>query len=195
MTAIWAVRSAGIDPITGKEVFIKKDGTTTYTWSSEDQVICGDTEPDFQGNFGANLRWKGFDLNLAFTYKYGGQTYNSTLVEKVENVDVLNNNVDKRVLTERWNTAGQTAKFKSIKDTSTTKPTSRFVEDYNELCFSAITLGYDMSHMPFVKRSPLDYLRLSFTMNDICWLSTVKKEFGLSYPRARVFSFNISARL
>lgn len=195
MTAIWAVRSAGIDPITGKEVFIKKDGTTTYTWSSEDQVICGDTEPDFQGNFGANLRWKGFDLNLAFTYKYGGQTYNSTLVEKVENVDVLNNNVDKRVLTERWNTAGQTAKFKSIKDTSTTKPTSRFVEDYNELCFSAITLGYDMSHMPFVKRSPLDYLRLSFTMNNICWLSTVKKEFGLSYPRARVFSFNISARL
>lgn len=195
LTAIWAVPSAGIDPITGKEVFIKKDGTTTYEWSSNDQVVCGDATPDFQGNFGFNLRWRHFDLNSSFSYKYGGQTYNSTLVDKVENVDVINNNVDIRVLTERWNTPGQTAKFKSIMDTSTTKPTSRFVEDYNELAFSAITLGYDFSYMPAIKRSPLEYLKLSFTMNDVCWLSTVKKEFGLSYPRARVFSFTLSARL
>lgn len=30
------------------------------------------------------------------------QRYNSTLAEKVENVDVYNYNVDKRVLTKRW---------------------------------------------------------------------------------------------
>lgn len=195
LTAIWAVRSAGIDPITGREVFFKKDGTTTYEWSSDDQVVCGDATPKFQGNFGFNLRWKGFDLNASFTYKLGGQIYNSTLVDKVENVDVINNNVDRRVLTDRWNTPGVAARFKGIADTSTTKPTSRFVEDYNELSFAAITLGYDFSNLPFIKRSPLEYLKLSFTMNDVCWLSTVKKEFGLSYPRARVFSFTLSARL
>ncbi|MFS6556005.1 hypothetical protein VPJ68_11140, partial [Parabacteroides distasonis] len=33
-TAIYAVRSAGIDPASGKEIFIKKDGTYTYTYSS-----------------------------------------------------------------------------------------------------------------------------------------------------------------
>lgn len=194
LSAIWAVKSAGIDPVTGKEVFIKKDGTTTYEWSSDDQVVCGDATPKFQGNFGLSFRWKGFDLNAAFTYKMGGQTYNSTLVDKVENVDVKNSNVDIRVLTERWNTPGVPAKYKSISDTSTTKPTSRFVEDYNELSFSAITMGYDFSGMNFVKKSPLQFLKLSFTMNDIAWLSTVKKEFGLSYPRARVFSFQLSAR-
>ncbi len=194
LTALWAVRSAGIDPATGKEVFIKKDGTTTFQWNSDDQVVCGDATPKFQGNFGVSLRWQGFDFNAAFTYKMGGQTYNSTLVEKVENVDVLNKNVDLRVLTERWNTPSQKAKFKSISDTSTTKPTSRFVEDYDEVCFSAITMGYDFSSMQFVRRSPLQYLKLSFTMNDVAWLSTVKKEFGLSYPRARVFSFSLSAR-
>lgn len=194
LTAIWAVKSAGIDPVTGKEVFIKKDGTTTYEWDSNDQVVCGDATPKFQGNFGLSFRWHGFDLNAAFTYKMGGQTYNSTLVEKVENVDVRNNNVDLRVLTERWNTPGVPAKFKSISDTSTTKPTSRFVEDYNELCFSAITMGYDFSSMKWIRKSPVEYLKLSFTMNDIAWLSSVKKEFGLSYPRARVFSFSLSAR-
>ena len=194
MTAIWAVRSAGIDPVTGKEVFIKKDGTTTYEWSADDQVVCGDATPKIQGNIGLSARWKNIDLNVAFTYKLGGQTYNSTLVDKVENVDVNNWNVDNRVLTERWNTPGIPANFKAIGDYSTTKPTSRFVEDYNELAFSAISISYDFSNMKLIKRSPIDYLKLTGTMNDIGWLSNVKKEFGLSYPRARVFSFTLSAR-
>ena len=194
MTAIWAVRSAGIDPTTGQEVFIKKDGTTTFEWSSTDQVVCGDSQPKYQGNFGLSARWRNFDANCSFSYKWGGQTYNSTLVDKVENVDVLNWNVDERVLTERWNTPGQVAKFKSIMDTSTTKPTSRFVEDYNELAFSVITIGYDFSSLPIIKKSPLEYLKLTATMNDVGWLSTVKKEWGLSYPRARTFSFTLSAR-
>ncbi|MBO4606431.1 MAG: SusC/RagA family TonB-linked outer membrane protein [Prevotella sp.] len=194
MTAIWAVRSAGIDPTTGREVFIKKDGTTTFDWSSTDQVVCGDSQPEYQGNFGLSARWRNWDANCSFSYKWGGQTYNSTLVDKVENVDVLNWNVDERVLTERWNTPGQVAKFKSIMDTSTTKPTSRFVEDYNELAFSVITIGYDFSSLPFIMKSPLEYLKLTATMNDVGWLSTVKKEWGLSYPRARTFSFTLSAR-
>lgn len=194
LTAIWAVRSAGIDPITGKEVFIKKDGTTTYEWSTDDQVVCGDTQPKVNGNIGTSASCYGFEINLTFTYKLGGQTYNSTLVDKVENVDVLNWNVDKRVLTDRWNTPGVPAKFKSIADVSTTKPTSRFVENYNELMLSAVSVGYDFSSLKFVRRSFLEYLKLTFNMNDVFWLSTVKKEQGLSYPRARVLSFSLQAR-
>ena len=194
MTAIWAVRSAGIDPTTGREVFIKRDGTTTFEWSSADQVVCGDSQAKYQGSFGLSARWRQFEANCSFSYKLGGQTYNSTLVDKVENVDVLNWNVDSRVLTERWNTPGQVAQFKSIMDTSTTKPTSRFVEDYDELAFSVITVGYDLSLLPLIKRSPFEYLKISATMNDVGWLSTVKKEWGLSYPRARTFSFQLSAR-
>lgn len=194
MTAIWGVRSGGIDPVTGKEVFIKKDGTTTYTWDTKDQIVLGDNTPKLQGNFGANISLYGFDLNLAFSYRCGGQTYNSTLVEKIENVDVLNNNVDKRVLTERWNTPGVTAKYKSISDHTVTQPTSRFVEDLNELTFSSINIGYDFSQWKFIKRSPLEYLKLTFNMNDVAYISTVKKERGTSYPYARTFSFGLQAR-
>jgi len=194
MTAIWAVRSMGIDPITGQEVFLKKDGSTTYEWSVDDQVVVGDATPKFRGNFGSNLRHKGFDVSFAFTYQLGRQTYNSTLVEKVENVDVLNNNVDKRVLTDRWNTPGQSANFKSITDYSITKPTSRFVEDLNELVLSSINLGYDFSQMNWVQKSPLDYFKISFNMNDVARISSVKQEFGLTYPRGRVMSFMVQAR-
>ncbi len=194
MTAIWAVISKGIDPITGQEVFVTKDGATTFNWSTSDQVVCGDATPKFKGNLGLNLRHKGFSMNCAFTYRFGGQIYNSTLVNKVENVDVLNDNVDKRVLTDRWNTPGVPAKFKSITDYSITKPTSRFVEDLNELIFSSLNFGYDFSETKLIKESPFEYLEMSFNTNDIGRLTSVKQEFGLSYPRARVFSFLIRAR-
>lgn len=124
----------------------------------------------------------------------GGQTYNSTLVEKIENADVKNWNVDKRVLTDRWNTPGVPAKYKSITDQSVTKPTSRFVEDINELMLSSVMLSYDFSNMKWVKRSPMEYFKITFNMSDVFWLSSVKKEQGLDYPRAHAFSFGIQAR-
>jgi hypothetical protein len=194
MTAIWAVPSKGIDPITGKEVFIKRDGTTTYTWDTDDQVVCGDSNPKWQGNFGANFTFRGFEVDCSLNYRCGGQTYNSTLVDKIENVDVLNNNVDKRVLTERWNTPGVPAKYKAITDHSVTKPTSRFVEDLNELTLSSINVAYDFSALKFVKRSFLEYLKLTFNMNDVAYISSIKKERGTSYPYARTFSFGLQAR-
>lgn len=194
LTAIWGVRSNGIDPITGKEVFVKKDGSTSYTWDTDDQVVLGDATPKFRGNLGSNLSYKGFEVNLSFTYKLGGQIYNSTLVEKVENVDIYNNNVDKRVLTDRWNTPGTPAKFKSITDLSITKPTSRFVENLNEFTFSAINISYDFSPLQFIKKTGIQFCRLNFIMNDVAWISSVKREQGLSYPKAQAFSTAIQLR-
>ena len=55
MSAIKAVPSLGIDPTTGQELFMKKDGTITYTWDATDKVICGDSEPKVFGNVGTNL--------------------------------------------------------------------------------------------------------------------------------------------
>lgn len=194
LTAIWGVRSNGIDPITGKEVFVKKDGTTTYTWSTNDQVVLGDATPKYRGNLGCNMAYLGFEVNLSFGYKLGGQVYNSTLVEKVENADIFNNNVDKRVLTDRWNTPGVPAKFKSITDQSITKPTSRFVENLNEFTFSAINMSYDFSGIKLIQKVGIQFCRLTFTMNDVAWISTVKREQGLSYPKAEAFSTSLQLR-
>jgi hypothetical protein len=193
LSSIWAVPSLGIDPVTGKEVFIKKDGTTTFQWAAADQVVCGDSNPKFSGNVGASIGWEGLTLNFAFTFKQGGQVYNSTLVDKIENVDINNNNVDLRALTERWNTPGIEAKFKSIRDNTTTKTTSRFVENLNEFVFSSINIDYDLGRLNFMKKTSIERLKVSFNMNDIGRISTVREERGTSYPFARVFSFGIQA--
>ena len=41
MTAIWAVRSLGIDPITGDEIFLTRDGKTTTEWNVSEYGLCG----------------------------------------------------------------------------------------------------------------------------------------------------------
>ena len=45
LTALKVVPSAGIDPVTGQEIFIKRDGTYTFVYDSNDKVIFGDTNP------------------------------------------------------------------------------------------------------------------------------------------------------
>ena len=133
MNTIFAVRSLGIDPANGKEIYLKADGhTLTYDWDARDKVACGVTAPKVWGNFNTMLRYKGWTLNAIFSYRCGGQMYNSTLANKVENIHPINN-ADKRVLYDRWKEPGDHAKFKSVTDLSETQATSRFVADENTL--------------------------------------------------------------
>lgn len=183
---IWAVRSLGIDPATGQEVFLTKNGEKTFEWNSADQVPCGVTDPDLLGTFGTFLMWKGFQLNMQFMYRIGGQMYNQTLVDRVENANKWYN-VDRRVLEDRWMQPGDMTFFKDIKDDEKTKPTSRFVEDYNYLNLSALSMSYDFN----VSKWKLKRFKVLFSMNDVFRVSSVKVERGTNYPFARTFTLSL----
>lgn len=198
LSSIWGVRSMGINPADGQEVFVGKNGQLTRAWNASDQVVLGTKEPKVQGSFGFNLVWKQWSLYSTFMYEAGGQQYNQTLVDKVENVNVYTGNVDRRVLTERWKKPGDNAKYKSLvtgrSTVSRTKPTSRFVEDYNMLQWSSMELGYDVSKK-LLNKIHLNMLRLTFSLTDIMHLSSVKQERGTSYPFARTVSFSLKLAL
>ena len=189
MTSIWAVKSLGIDPQNGKEILMKRDGTVTYDYDTADQVVCGDTQPKYNGNFGFNGELNGWGFNVTANYRWGGQIYNSTLVERVENAQ-LQYNVDKRVLSDRWQKAGDMALYKAITDQSVTYPTSRFVQDYNLFTMASLTLYYDFRNCNFVKNSFIERLKVSAYTNDLFVISSVKTERGTSYPFARTFSLS-----
>ena len=193
MNAIWAVRSLGIDPGNGEELFLDRNGNTTYTWDAKDQVVCGDALPKFTGTFGFNLDWKGLIVNTSFYFRLGGQIYNQTLADKVENADIQYN-VDRRVYSGRWTTPGQQAEYKKLTYPNYfTRPTSRFIQDLNELQMTSLNVGYDFRNWKFVKESGLERLKLSFYMNDVFRASTVKIERGTDYPFAHSFSFQLQA--
>ena len=189
MNAIWAVPSLGIDPQNGKEIFVKRDGTVTYEYDMNDQVVCGDTQPKWNGLFGLNGEYNGWGWNISMNYRWGGQIYNSTLVNKVENADI-HYNVDKRVMTERWQKPGDMALYKAITDLSTTYPTSRFVQDYNLFTLSSLSVYYDFRNCKFVKNSFLERMKITAYTNDLFVISSIKTERGTDYPYARTFSLS-----
>ena len=48
-TTLYTVRSWGIDPSSGQEVYLTRDGKKTFTWNALDKVPVGDTNPKVSG--------------------------------------------------------------------------------------------------------------------------------------------------
>ncbi|WP_176554877.1 SusC/RagA family TonB-linked outer membrane protein [Butyricimonas sp. Marseille-P3923] len=195
-TTIWAVRSMGIDPQTGREVFMTRNGQLTNEYSAVDQVPVGDTEPKFQGTVSTTFTYKGFSLTLAGQYRWGGQVFNQTLIDKVENAN-LHMNTDRRALYNRWKNPGDQVFFKAIDGNVSrvdTKESSRFVMDDNEFYFSTINLSYRMEGQKFqcLQRVGISSVTLGLYMEDICRFSTVKMERGIDYPFSRGVSMSLN---
>ena len=188
-SAIYAMKSLGIDPATGQELYRKADGTNTFVWDPADNVVCGDASPKVNGALGTNLTYRRWSLNASFTYKLGGQVYNQTLVDRVENADIRDN-VDRRVLVQRWQKPGDRTFFKDINNTDRTPASSRFIQDESVLQLSSLSLSYDLKQ-EWVRKMCMQTVRFGATMNDLFRLSTVKRERGLDYPFARNLSFSI----
>ena len=192
LTAIYGMKSLGINPADGEELFVDRSGNVTGKWLSSQQQIIGNTEPKGQGSFGINIRWKRLTLYTSCMYEFGGQQYNSTLLGKVECVDLSSSNADKRVLTQRWQKPGDVTPLKNIANRKlTTQSTSRFVQDNNEFTINSISLSYEFNP-EWVRRIGLDVLRIQASTNDLGTFSSIKQERGLDYPFARTFNLGLS---
>lgn len=192
-TAIYAVPSAGIDPATGREIFIKKDGSYTYTYNKDDQVACGDTNPVMQGSFSSMLQYKNFSLTASFQYRFGGEMYNSTRALKVENINPRKN-CDVRAFTDRWTKAGDVKPYIDIANATGNSSvyTDRFVEKDNELWLSSLYLQYNVP-TAFLKKIHVQKLYVGIGTEDLFRITSAKYERGTSYPYSR--SVNMSASL
>lgn len=186
---IYAVRSLGIDPENGREIFVKKDGTHTYDWDVRDVVAVADNTPTADGYFGTNISYKGFLLQVQFYTRFGGKEYNQTLVDRVENADPRYN-VDTRVLEQRWKQSGDKALYKDITNLGSSRLSDRFIQKDNVLDLNSVYLSYDFSK-EFCNRLAMKSLRASVIMNDAYRWSSMQVERGLDYPFARMFTFSI----
>lgn len=192
LNTIWVVRSLGIDPANGKEMFLDKSGKRTYDWNADDYVAYATTDPGLYGNLGLGIFYKGFSLNTYLNYSLGEKAYNQTLVDRVENAD-KHYNCDRRVLVDRWHNPGDETFFKDVKDASVTRPTSRFVQKNNYLNMTSLNVAYEFDGR-LLEPLRIKYLKLAFYMNDLFRISTMKAERGLDYPFARTFTTSLQIR-
>ncbi len=193
---MWAVPSLGIDPATGREVFLKKDGTQTFIYSADDEVVVGSSRPDVEGIVGTSFYWKGFSASLNFRYRVGGQVMATALYNKVENISdaMVYRNQDKRALYDRWQKPGDQAKFKGIQENDSSTPmSSRFVVTENTFSGESISLGYE-TNASWLRYIGANGLTLRAYMNEIFRISSFKEERGIEYPFARSVTFSLSLR-
>ena len=198
VNAIWAVRSLGIDPSNGREIYLNRNDSMTYIWNPLDKVVVGDAIADLRGNFGTNFSYAGFSLGLFFSYEFGGHLYNQTLADRVEDAN-LSYNVDRRVLLGRWKAPGDATYFKGLVDengrtvNTKTNATSRFVQKNNYIHAESITVSYLFSNK-LNRYLGLSNTRVNFTVNDLKRWSSIDVERGTQYPFARNFTINISTQ-
>ena len=190
---IWAVKSAGIDPSTGRELFYDKEGNYTYDFSYDNEVICGNTRPKIEGVIGTSLNYKGFSVSMNFRYQTGASVFNEALFNKVENISVsgLNKNQDKRALHERWQNPGDKVRFKDIANAASTPMSSRFIQKENVLSMESVYVGYEF-YEGWIKKIGLSNLKIQASMRDVFRASTIKSERGTLYPFARSLELGLS---
>ena len=190
---IWAVKSAGIDPSTGRVLFYDKEGNYTYDFSYDNEVICGNTRPKIEGVIGTSLNYKGFSVSMNFRYQTGASVFNEALFNKVENISVsgLNKNQDKRALYERWQNPGDKVRFKDIANAASTPMSSRFIQKENVLSMESVYVGYEF-YEGWIKKIGLSNLKIQASMRDVFRASTIKSERGTLYPFARSLELGLS---
>ncbi len=184
--SIYAVRSLGIDPSTGQEVYLDRDGNITDTWAAGDKVYLGSADPLYRGNLNTMVRWKGLTFNASFNYYWGGKVYNQTLIDRVEVTlnDLTTSNVDRRVYEDRWMQPGDKTFFKGFSNEET-RATSRFVMDDNTLELSSMSLEYRWDNQWLRNMTHLQSITFGVNINNLFYWSSVKQERGIDYPFAR----------
>ena len=191
MDALYVVPSLGIDPNTGREIYIDKRGNPTYTWQPDNRKSYGVRQPKVNMNFSTSVRYKGLNVTASFSARMGGKIYNSTLVSKVEQAD-LRYNVDERVFSQRWQKPGDHAKFQALNpEVRSSNQSSRFVQSERTFQFASLNVNYNFGE------KILDMFHLkggsfSVSMNDLLYLSTVKRERGTQYPYSYKPRFTLS---
>lgn len=198
--AIWAVPSLGVDPATGYEVYVKRNGESTFVYDVDDAVAVGNTRPDIEGVISSNLNYKGITFGINLRYRYGGQVYNTALYNKVENITGAKviTNLDKRALYDRWFEPGDIAKYKAVTlmvaDANySTPPSSRFVQHENVIIGESINMGYRVDNKGWLQFARIQSLQFNAYMNDIFRVTTVKSERGIDYPFSRAVAFSVNA--
>jgi TonB-linked SusC/RagA family outer membrane protein len=195
-SALYAVRSLGIDPATGREIFLTKNGTPTFKYSADDRVKIADSNPKLQGIFGLTFNYKQLSANVNLRYSMGGYGFNQALFNKVENISSANivYNQDRRALYDRWQKPGDVAKFKAIAMTANTSISSRFIQRNNYLRGESAKFSWDFAQEAWLKHIFLQDQKFNVSLENFFDLSSMKQERGTDYPYQRAVSFGLSAR-
>lgn len=174
--------------------------------NDNDRVVTGSSNPDFYGGFNNTFKYKGFQLDLFFTYMYG----NDVLAQWQGDLSKVGhtNAVLQKYVDNRWTGPGTTNRYpRSIVSYGhNTKNSTRMLEDGSFIRLRSLTFAYNVPQK-FLSKYHIKNLRL-FLQGDNLFVLTKytgwdpetnnnmdPRFFGvatLGVPQPRTFSFGVN---
>ena len=175
---------AGVDPQDGKPMWYKDvldaEGNvtgveTTKTHSEATRYIVGDALPKYIGGISTNFTWKGLYVNVLASFALGHKVYDSDYAGLMHmfssdrtgyqsSVDVL----------KRWQKPGDITNIPAINETDYSNVSTAFLRKGDYLRLRNVTIGYDLSTIPAVKKAGFAGLKVYATGDNLCTLFGTK---------------------
>jgi len=134
----------GVDPQTGHELYVGKDGKSLVDTPSTkaNRQLLGSAQPKFVYGMTNTVSWKNFDLTVFVQGSYGNKILNYGRLE-LESMNAAANQSD--VVAHRWEKPGDITDIPGVSINSSTDNSvisTRFLESGSYLRFKTITLSY-----------------------------------------------------
>lgn len=190
MDEIYAIRSVGIDPLTGERLYVNDEGHMSTQTQGIKPVAVGNSQPKVNGRLGTSFRWKGLNVDLGFGCRLGGKKLNSTLLNKIENGNIIYN-MDRRNSTLRWRKPGDVAAYKNLGSSLPSIANDMFVFTEYTFTFNSANITYQLPR-EWIAPFKMQNLSLTASLTDIFYLSNIEQERGTSYPYTIKPTFSVS---
>ncbi|ULQ55105.1 TonB-dependent receptor [Flavihumibacter rivuli] len=140
-------RWAGVDPQTGEQQFLDKDGKPTTAFSGGDAVVLSGKAPDprWFGSFGTAVNYKGFELNAQFYYSGGNYVMNYNYQATASDGENIFYPQLKEAL-NYWKQPGDIVKYPSPNSATAyqTFDTDKYLQKGDYLRLRNLTLAYNL---------------------------------------------------
>jgi TonB-linked SusC/RagA family outer membrane protein len=191
---LFVTRTAGVDPATGRRIFINADGRKVYfqhivpagsggarfmyedgsvapTVSAADAVVYKNTIPKWYGGFDNTFRFKNFELNTLFTFQGGNYIYWGTYAG-LRDQRFWNNSVD---VLRAWTKPGDITDMPKSYFGDNVSNGSSFPLDINVfkgdfIKLRTVTLAYNLPSAVLTKVK-INNVRFHITANNL-WIGT-----------------------
>lgn len=208
---------AGVNATNGRAMYKKLDGTLTDVYSAGDRAFTGKTPyAKYEGGFGMQFAYKGFDISTDFVFKQGNYTYNYMWQNMVADGNAPNRNQAVAAF-DYWTATNTTASLpapRQLSGINSNLESDRFLEDASYIRFRNLNIGYKFTKKAF-PNLPLDEFRIYTQMQNLfTWskfngdpevgIGSAESQTGLlvpgqfalySYPNVQTFLFGVSINL
>lgn len=135
----------GVDPATGDALYLGQDDKPTTNYNAAKRVVVGDPNPDFTGGFSNTFSYKGFDLNVFFTFVQGNEIYNNAGRFMSSGFGGGLDNQTKEIL-DRWQKPGDETDIPRVSLSFPTghRTSSRWIYDGSYIRLRQLSIGYNL---------------------------------------------------